>query len=74
VCCELSCTGGTDAPGSAPTSGTPLGSLLESGAAPRLEALGKPRLCEIALPLERLRAARFVFSNGLFGQLRQLVL
>ena len=74
MCCELSCTEATDALGFAPIFGRQPGPLLELRAAPRQEALGKPRSCEIALPLERLRAARFVLSDGLFGQLRQLVL
>ena len=33
-----------------------------------------PQSCEIALPLERLCAAGFVFSDSLFSQLRQLAL
>ena len=74
MCCELSCTEATDALDSVPIFGRQPGPLPELRAAPRQEALGKPRSCEIALPLERLRAARFVLSDGLFGQLRQLVL
>lgn len=74
MCYELSCTEATDALGSEPIFGRQPVPLLELRAAPRQEALGKPRSCGIALPLERLRAAGFVFSDSLFGQLGQLVL
>ena len=58
----------------APTSDRRPGPWLEPQEGLRQEALGMPQLCEIAPPLERLRAARFVLSDGLFGELRQLVL
>ena len=67
--CEPFCTAATDGPGSAPTIDMPPEPLPELREAPRQEAFGMPRSCEIALPLKRLGAARLVFSDGLFGEL-----
>src|SRR5688500_16456613 len=71
---ELAGPGPTDARGPAPTPDRRPGPLLGSSGAPRQEALEMPPWCGIAPPLERLGLAGFVFSDSLFGQLRQLVL